>query len=98
MTVITAPQHQPDLDSLDDDGVVIEGVRYSPLKIIHLSSGYDDATPVFCEVCDWTTTVGDLPTSDHGGTIQPDVCPDCAKDGDLGFVRKKTLGSNRMKR
>jgi hypothetical protein len=78
-----APQHSTDLAQLDP--YIIEGVAYSPLKMTFLSSSYDEGLELRCDSCEWTTTVGDLPQD--SGYIQPDMCPDCAKKGELGFVR-----------
>lgn len=79
---IIAPQHEPDLEVLEP--YVIEGVAYSPLKMTYLVN-YDDDLELRCNECDWTTTVGELPTD--SGVVQPDMCPDCAKAGELGFVQ-----------
>lgn len=82
---VIAPYHDHDLEELDP--YVIEGVAYSPLKIASLHN-YDDSLELRCDSCDWTTTVGELP--EDAGRIEPDMCPDCAKDGDLGFVRTES--------
>lgn len=76
-----APQHGQDLAELDP--YIIEGVAYSPLKMTSLHN-YDKDLELRCDSCEWTTTVGELPDDD--GKIQPDMCPDCAKDGEMGFV------------
>jgi len=78
-----APQHGTNLAELEP--YIIEGVAYSPLKMTFLSSSYDESLELRCDSCEWTTTVGDLPQD--SGYVQPDVCPDCAKVGELGFVR-----------
>jgi hypothetical protein len=78
-----APQHAHDLAELDP--YIIEGVAYSPLKMSFLSRSYDESLELRCDSCSWTTTVGDLPQDT--GYVQPDLCPGCAKDGALGFVR-----------
>jgi hypothetical protein len=78
-----APQHGTNLAELEP--YIIEGVAYSPLKMTFLSSSYDESLELRCDSCEWTTTVGDLPQD--LGYVQPDVCPDCAKVGELGFVR-----------
>jgi hypothetical protein len=77
-----APQHGVDLAELDP--YIIEGVAYSPLKMTFLSN-YDESLELRCDSCEWTTTVGELP--EDSGRVQPDMCPDCAKEGQLGFVR-----------
>lgn len=79
---VTAPQHEMDLQELDP--YIIEGVEYSPLKMTYLCN-YDESIELRCDSCDWTTTVGELPKD--SGRVQPDLCPDCAKTGELGFVR-----------
>lgn len=78
-----APQHGPDLESLEP--YIIEGVAYSPLKMVFKSSGHDEGLELRCNSCEWTTTIGELPQD--SGYVQPDMCPDCAKEGELGFVR-----------
>lgn len=78
-----APQHASDLSELDPH--IIEGVAYSPLKVTFKSSSHDEDLELRCDSCEWTTTVGDLPK--ETGYVQPDLCPDCAKQGKLGFVR-----------
>jgi NAD-dependent SIR2 family protein deacetylase len=50
-----------------------------------LSKSHDESLELRCDSCAWTTTVGDLP--EDAGYVQPDLCPDCAKAGELGFVR-----------
>lgn len=77
-----APQHAMDLTELEP--YIIEGVAYSPLKMIYLCN-YDESLELRCESCEWTAVVGDLP--EDSGRVQPDMCPDCAKAGELGFVR-----------
>lgn len=77
-----APQHGLDLAELDP--YIIEGVAYSPLKMSHLYN-HDESLELRCNSCEWTTTVGELP--EDSGRVQPDMCPDCAKKGELGFVR-----------
>lgn len=79
---ITAPYHDQDLE--DTDPYVIEEVAYSPLKVRFLCN-YDGDVVVFCKRCDWETAVETLP--EDNGRVQPDMCPDCAKDGEIGFVR-----------
>jgi len=81
-----APQHSMDLAELDP--YLIEGVAYSPLKMTFLSSSYDESLELRCDSCEWTTTVGGLPQD--SGYVQPDMCPDCAKEGELGFVRHES--------
>jgi hypothetical protein len=78
-----APQHGTDLSELEP--YIIEGVAYSPLKMTFLSSSHDETLELRCDTCEWTTTVGELPRD--SGYVQPDMCPDCAKNGELGFVR-----------
>jgi len=78
-----APQHGTDLAELDP--YIIEEVAYSPLKMVFKSSSHDEALELRCDSCEWTTTVGELPQD--SGYVQPDMCPDCAKEGELGFVR-----------
>lgn len=78
-----APQHGTDLSELAP--YIIDGVAYSPLKMTFLSSNYDESLELRCNSCEWTTTVGKLP--EDGGYVQPDMCPDCAKEDKLGFVR-----------
>jgi hypothetical protein len=80
MTIV-APQHEIDLERLEP--YVIEGVEYSPLKIIFYC-GYDDGVRVYCKSCEWETVLGDLPQD--SGYVVPDLCPDCAKNDELGFV------------
>lgn len=82
---ITAPQHEEDLEELDP--YVIEGVRYSPLKMTYLMN-YEDSLELRCNSCEWTITVGELP--EDSGYVQPDVCPECVKNDDLGFVRTES--------
>lgn len=82
---ITAPQHGHDLKELDP--YVIEGVKYSPLKMTFLFN-HEESLEVRCDSCKWSTTVGDLP--EDSGCAQPDVCPECAKNGELGFVRTES--------
>lgn len=77
-----APQHEIDLTELDP--YVIEEVAYSPLKMTFLSNSYDETLELRCDSCRWTTVVGELPRD--SGYVQPDLCPDCAKRGELGFV------------
>jgi len=81
-----APQHSMDLAELDP--YIIEGVAYSPNKMTFLSSSYDESLELRCNSCGWTTTVGELP--EDAGYVQPDVCPDCAKVNELGFVRHQS--------
>ena len=78
-----APQHAMDLSELDP--YIIEGGAYSPLKMTFMSSSHDESLELRCDSCEWTTTAGELPQD--SGYVQPDMCPDCAKNGDLGFVR-----------
>jgi hypothetical protein len=80
MTV--APQHERGLEELDP--YVIEGVKYSPLKMTFLCN-YDKSLEVRCNECTWSTTVGQLP--EDSGRVMPDMCPDCVKNDQLGFVR-----------
>ena len=80
-----APQHASDLAELEP--YIIEEVAYSPLKVSFLCN-YDDTIELRCNECTWTATVGDLP--EDSGRVQPDLCPDCAKDGELGFVRHES--------
>jgi len=80
---IIAPQHGMDLAELDP--YIIEGVAYSPNKMTFKSSNYDETLELRCDSCQWTTTVGELPQD--SGYVQPNMCPDCAKGGELGFVR-----------
>lgn len=79
---IIAPQHELDLETLEP--YVIEGVAYSPNKMTYLINADEDRR-VYCKSCEWDTTVGELP--DDAGRVQPDLCPRCAKAGNLGFVR-----------
>lgn len=81
-TLTIAPQHGVDLIELDP--YIIEGVAYSPLKV-HSLHNYGESLELRCDSCEWTATVGELP--EDSGRIQPDMCPDCAKVGELGFVR-----------
>jgi hypothetical protein len=78
-----APQHALDLKEVDP--YIIEGVAYSPLKVTHKSSSHDESLIVCCNNCEWQTTIGQLPKD--GMYVQPDMCPDCAKKQELGFVR-----------
>jgi len=80
-----APQHGNDLAELEP--YIIEGVAYSPQKMT-FACGYDDEIAAYCNECDWSTTIGKLP--EDSGTVVPDKCPDCAKDGELGFVRTES--------
>lgn len=82
MTVI-APQHDNDLQELEP--YVIEGVKYSPLKMTFLCNYDDESLEARCDSCEWTTTIGELP--EDSGYVLPDLCPDCAKRDELGFVR-----------
>jgi len=84
-----APQHKRNIDELGQ-AYIIEDVAYDPLQVSFLCN-YDDKAPVYCKSCEWETTVGELP--EDSGTVQPDMCPDCAKDGKLGFVRSEPLNS-----
>jgi len=77
-----APQHSTDLAECDP--YIIEGVAYSPLKVRSLHN-YATDLKLCCDTCEWTTTVGELP--EDSGRVQPDMCPDCAKEGQIGFVR-----------
>lgn len=81
MSVI-APQHEHDLTELEP--YIIEGVQYSPLKMTYLCN-YSGDEEVRCDSCDWTTVVSELP--EDSGHVLPDLCPDCAKNDTLGFVR-----------
>lgn len=83
---VIAPGHDRDLEAMQP--YVIEGVAYSPNKMSYKSSTYDECLEVRCDSCTWKTTVGELPQ--HGMYVQPDVCPACAKNGDLGFVRTQS--------
>lgn len=83
--IIHAPQHKRQIDEIGE-AYIIEGVTYSPLKPTFLC-GYDTDTRVHCDSCQWQTTVGELPKD--SGRVQPDMCPDCAKRGELGFVRSR---------
>ena len=78
-----APQHGTSL--VNNDPYIIEGVAYSPLKMRYLSSSYDESLKLRCDSCEWTTTLGKLPND--MGYVQPDMCPNCAKRDELGFVR-----------
>jgi len=78
-----APQHENDLEELEP--YVIEGVKYSPLKMTYKSKSHNESLELRCDSCEWTTTIGKLPNDK--GYVQPDMCPDCAKRGALGFVR-----------
>lgn len=80
---VIAPQHEHDLTELEP--YIIEGVGYSPLKMTYKSSSHDESLELRCDSCEWTTTVGELPKDT--GYVQPDMCPDCAKNNELGFVR-----------
>jgi len=82
---VIAPQHGRDLAVLDP--YIIEGVAYSPNKMTYLCGAYDDTQEVYCNRCGWETTAGELPYD--SGYVQPDLCPECAKEGELGFVRKR---------
>jgi len=84
-TLIYAPQHKRQIDELGE-AHIIEGVAYSPLKCSYLSH-YDESAPVYCKSCDWETTVEELP--EDSGRVQPDMCPECAKNDELGFVRSQ---------
>ena len=86
-----APQHAMDLAELDP--YVIEGVAYSPLKMTFLCN-YNGDRRVYCKSCDWETTVGELP--EDSGRVQPDMCPDCAKNDELGFVRHEPPKNQRV--
>lgn len=82
---VIAPQHGHDLVVLDP--YIIEGVAYSPNKMTY-KCNYDEGDldlELRCDSCDWTTTLGELP--EDAGRVQPDLCPDCAKRSELGFVR-----------
>lgn len=81
-----APQHAPDLAELDP--YVIENVAYSPLKMSFLSPSYAEDIGVYCDSCNWSTTVGELPQDT--GYVQPDMCPECAKSGEIGHIRSES--------
>jgi hypothetical protein len=81
---IIAPQHDTDLQELEP--YIIEDVAYSPLKMTYKSSSHDESLELRCDSCDWTSTVGELPKK-GSSYVQPDMCPDCAKSNELGFVR-----------
>lgn len=87
---VIAPQHEVDLEVTGLEPRIIEGVAYSPLKMTFLCN-HDDDVRVFCKSCDWGTTVGELP--EDGGRVQPDMCPACAKNGEIGFVRHERGGN-----
>jgi hypothetical protein len=78
-----APHHDKDLSKLEP--YIIEGVAYSPLKMTFHSSNHDESLEVRCDSCEWATALGKLPK--NLGYVEPDLCPDCAKNGELGFVR-----------
>ena len=78
-----APQHERNITELGQ-AYVVEGVAYDPLQMTSLHN-YDADSRVYCKSCEWETTVSELP--EDSGHIQPDMCPDCAKKDDLGFVR-----------
>lgn len=80
-----APQHATDLATLEP--YIIEGVAYSPLKTTSLHN-YDTSLKVRCNSCEWETTVGQLP--EDAGRIQPDMCPDCAKRGEIGHLKTQS--------
>lgn len=81
--LIYAPQHEPTITELGE-AYIIEGVAYSPLKMTFKINAREDRR-VYCKSCEWETNVGELPKD--SGRVQPDMCPDCAKNGELGFVR-----------
>ena len=89
---IPAPQHDMDVEELEP--YIIEGVGYSPLKMTYLSSSHDEDLIVYCKSCEWETTVGELP--EDSGYVQPDMCPDCAKRDELGFVRSQSPADGSM--
>jgi len=81
-----APNHAADL--ADVEPITLEGVAYAPTKCTFLSSSQDEDLLVVCGECDWQTEVGNLPQEDVSvGYEQPDMCPDCAKQGEIGHVR-----------
>lgn len=82
-TLTIAPQHDKDLESLGQ-AYLIDGVAYSPLKVSYLHN-YEESLELRCDSCEWTTTVSELP--EDSGHVQPDMCPACAKNDQLGFVR-----------
>jgi len=83
--LIYAPQHERNISELGQ-AYIIEGVAYDPLKMSFLCN-YDDDVRVFCKSCEWETTVKELP--EDSGRVQPDMCPECAKNDELGFVRSR---------
>ena len=83
-SLIYAPQHKPDIDSIGE-AYIFEGVAYSPLKMTFKSSSHSESLELRCNSCEWIATVGDLP--EDSGYVQPDMCPECAKNDELGFVR-----------
>lgn len=90
---VTAPTHDKHLEEVEP--YIIEDVAYSPLKVSYLMN-YDDDIEVHCDSCSWQTTVGQLP--EDSGTIQPDICPSCAKRDELGFVRSESPADKTLPR
>ena len=88
-TAVYAPQHRRTIIELGE-AYVIEDVLYSAIKCTYLCN-YDDSVRVYCETCDWETTVGELP--EDSGTVQPDMCPACVKRGEIGWVRSTPLNA-----
>lgn len=90
---VIAPHHANDLSEVEP--IILEGVAYSPLKCAYKSSSHDESLEVRCNECEWTTTVGDLPRgtgfddeeTETSSYVQPNMCPACAKRGDIGFLR-----------
>ena len=84
-SLVVAPQHSNTIASLGE-AFVIEGVAYSPLKMTFMHNCSGDRK-VYCESCEWHTTAADLP--ERSGVVKPDMCPECAKSGEIGFVRSR---------
>ena len=85
-SLLIAPQHER---NISEHGVayVIESVAYDSMKVTHLCNYHPDSR-VYCKNCEWETTVSELPHPDtDNSVVQPDMCPDCVKRGELGFVR-----------
>jgi len=81
--ITVAPQQKRNIEELGQ-AYILEGVAYDPIKITSLHN-YNKQSRVYCKSCDWETTVGELP--EDNGRIQPDMCPDCVKKGEMGFIR-----------
>ena len=87
--LIIAPQQKRNIEELGQ-AYILEGVAYDPIKVTSLHN-YDEESRVYCKTCEWETTVGELP--EDSGRIQPDMCPDCIKREEIGFIRSVPKGA-----